>query len=728
MSRAHGMLMGCRFVRIPAAFSVIAMVSISGALCVCAPAAAQESAPALEPAALRAPAAAQEPVAAQETPRKSAKPQPPNEEYLQKVIKWNPWFLAAASGDTKTIQDYLTSGTQINARDTFGRTALYIATAYEHADIVRLLLKAGADPNLPSEILSHWSGSRAKQSTIHTALEMATESESKEIESLLAQAGAKMQAPASAPRRTDGLTPILAAIEEGSTPTLRSLLKEGSFLRERESSQGMSVPQFALWRGREGLYSVLLEQGLGPSGTQEERNTLLEAAIARRRTGDVRRLLDAGASLNSMPGYRISDAIIWGNKELTQVLVDAGAKLSAQLIPMAVQTGNTELLKMLEAHGIGIDAQKANTLLPNAVTSRRKETVEYLLNKGANPNAPQAGGFTLVEKALESVQPDMANLLIQKGAKPVSEERRSFLLNPSSNYTVTTETLFCANLPSTASLTNTVDLSRYTLYQVTRTGTENSWGYSDIQKNRFLVFTGSPDRIPVGSVNRGQSFMDIRNRSIDGEVPKPRWTFVRDDDGKTSHEWIKLHWVEPPKIADVQWCDLQDGTGAYMNEWTSILLVCGNRVRPIFLWSKSLHGRIGPEDMWIGDQAWSWDSKQQILSIRYVSNKSIPEALHGTVRLAIPIGDYDRSNEREPHWTQITDTTWRYRILGEKVEYLDGQKVERVASGFPVLDVAEKYGLTIRKLVGLNPELKGKVFCPGPVVVSTSISPIDKDR
>ena len=132
--------------------------------------------------------------------------------------------------------------------------------------------------------------------------------------------------------------------------------------------------------------------------------------------------------------------------------------------------------------------------------------------------------------------------------------------------------------------------------------------------------------------------------------------------------------------------------------------------------------------MWIGDQAWSWDSKQQILSIRYVSNKSIPEALHGTVRLAILIGDYDRSNEREPHWTQITDTTWRYRILGEKVEYLDGQKVERVASGFPVLDVAEKYGLTIRKLVGLNPELKGKVFCPGPVVVSTSISPIDKDR
>jgi ankyrin repeat protein len=40
----------------------------------------------------------------------------------------------------KTVQDYLTSRTQVNARDTFGRTALYVATAYEHADVVRLLL------------------------------------------------------------------------------------------------------------------------------------------------------------------------------------------------------------------------------------------------------------------------------------------------------------------------------------------------------------------------------------------------------------------------------------------------------------------------------------------------------------------------------------------------------------------------------------------------------------
>lgn len=648
-------------------------------------------------AGVTAPTAAPDPAPAPETPRKSAKPEPPNEEYLRKVIKWNPWFLAAASGDAKTIQDYLTSGTQVNARDTFGRTALYIATAYEHADIVRLLLKAGANPNLPSEVLSHWSGSRAKQSAIHTALETASQSENKDLEALLAQAGAKMQAHASAPRLADGLTPILAAIEEGSTPTLRSLLKEGSFLRERESVRGMTVPLFALWRGREDLYTVLLEQGLGPSGTQEEKNTLLDAAVAHFRSGDARRLLDAGASVGSFPTYRLADIIRKRDKKFLRMLLEAGAKPSDSLVFSAVWAGDLEIVKILETHGANVKVvHNGNTPLSIAVGNGNKAMVEYFLSKGADPNVHREGDLTPLEHALSGRRQDIADLLVQKGAKPVSEERRKTLWDPPRDHTVTTETLIFGDTPSTATHTSTIELNQYTLYVVTRK--DNSPSGSRTSEDHILVFAGSPDRIPVGSVTAGENYFE-------GSV--------------------KRDWVEPGKIAVVQWCELLDGSGAWREKKTTILLVRGNRVKPTLAWSLATSGRSGASAYGRGDPTWSWDSKRRTLSIQYAWKYFSSEVLVETMRLAVP----DQvDTDKDTGWLSSTETIWRYRLVGDKFDYIDGQRVQKIAGGFPVLDVAERYGLTVRQLVELNPELKGKVFCAGPVVVSTSIPPIDKDR
>jgi ankyrin repeat protein len=672
--------------------------------------------------------------AAQETPRKSAKPQPPNEEYLRKVIKWNPWFLAAASGDAKTIQDYLTSGTQINARDTFGRTALYIATAYEHADIVRLLLKAGADPNLPSEGTSFWSGGTASRYQTVTAREAAGKSGNKEIEATLAEVEAKKESPPSLERKpmetpspvksTIELPPFFQAIADNSSTTLCSLLEKEHFDRvyddHRYNTMYGTLPDYALMMRRENLYAILLAHALDASSTQMEKHLLLKAAIEHNRTEDVRRLLKGGASVfvtfRGTSHCFISSQVLRNiieerNKELLRMLLEAGVKPDNWLLSPAALSGDIEMVKMLEVYGVTVPGKEGNAALSLAVHRKQKAMAEYLLGKGADPNISGENGFTLVERAILDKRQDIVDLLIQKGAAPVSEERRNFLVNPPRDCIVTTETLVSSEVPA-GSLANTIDLNRYNLYQVTRK--ENAPGYPSREIERFLVFAGSPDRIFLGSSGGGISlFEDWGGQSGARDATKPK-------------EWIRTKWAEPGKIAAVAWLVGYTGSGGVTMQYTSILLVNGNRVRPVFTWNYEMHAASGVSHWQNADQTWSWDVSQRILTIHLTSKVYDDFLSHQGGRLQVPLPVEVFRDFMPP--CRVSETTRRYQLAGEEMRYVGGKRVESIAGGFPVLDVAEEYGLTIRRLVELNPELKGKVFCTGPVVVSTSIPPIDKDR
>src|SRR5690348_13926613 len=59
-------------------------------------------------------------------------------------------FEAVEAGDLPACRTALTGGCNVNARFSAGVTALHLAAAHGDADLVRVLLDAGADPNLPS--------------------------------------------------------------------------------------------------------------------------------------------------------------------------------------------------------------------------------------------------------------------------------------------------------------------------------------------------------------------------------------------------------------------------------------------------------------------------------------------------------------------------------------------------------------------------------------------------
>ena len=51
------------------------------------------------------------------------------------------------SGGIKSVEEAITNGANVNAKDNDGWTALMLATLYNHAETAELLLKHGADVN-----------------------------------------------------------------------------------------------------------------------------------------------------------------------------------------------------------------------------------------------------------------------------------------------------------------------------------------------------------------------------------------------------------------------------------------------------------------------------------------------------------------------------------------------------------------------------------------------------
>ena len=54
---------------------------------------------------------------------------------------------AAARGDTAKVQKLVAARADVNARDSYGRTPLHVATFARQRDVIRLLVQAQADTN-----------------------------------------------------------------------------------------------------------------------------------------------------------------------------------------------------------------------------------------------------------------------------------------------------------------------------------------------------------------------------------------------------------------------------------------------------------------------------------------------------------------------------------------------------------------------------------------------------
>ncbi len=153
----------------------------------------------------------------------------------------------------------------MNATDGSGRTALMLAAAKGHVEIVKLLLAAGADPNLRA------SGFHAGEFTALTAAMEAPPTVRVKMVDVLLAAGAQLN-PVNA-----GRTPLMRAIEKKDLSMVEILLRRGADVNGR-NYQGLTPLMAAVVESSPAAAKLLLDAGADVNARSEDGRTALSLA------------------------------------------------------------------------------------------------------------------------------------------------------------------------------------------------------------------------------------------------------------------------------------------------------------------------------------------------------------------------------------------------------------------------------------------------------------------
>lgn len=369
---------------------------------------------------------------------------------------------AAYHDDLVIANGLIDAGAPVEAANQFGVTPLSLACQNGNGEMVKRLLDQGADPNSEQsggetalmtaartgcaacvrELLAHGAKIEAKERRGQTALMWAAAEGHEEAVNALLAAGADFRA-----ALKSGFTPLLFAIRQGHPGVVRALLRAGADINQPASPQrpngrsmrtGTSPLMLAVENGHFALAAELLGAGADPDD-QRSGYTPLHALTWVRKA--VR-----GDGDDGIPPPAGSGTM--GSLEFVRQLVKHGADVNARLTRgsggrarvhtkgatpflMAAETADVPYLKLLvglgadpsipnvegsvpilAAAGLGVFApgEEAGPL-PDAIAA-----VEYLLEIGADINATDANGETVMHCAAYKCEPEMIKLLDKRGA------------------------------------------------------------------------------------------------------------------------------------------------------------------------------------------------------------------------------------------------------------------------------------------------------------------------
>ena len=203
-----------------------------------------------------------------------------------------PIIEASKTGDVERVASLLGSGTDINAADSEGATALYWATYFGRASIVRDLLAAGADPNIKTRRNS-------------TPLEVA-------IFCFRCRSGVAVK---------------------GQKDIAMMLLEHGADVNVQSDDYGSSPLMLAAVEGHTEIVTALLEKGANTALTNHAGQTALISAAREGHVEVVKVLLAAGADANAKTpaGFSVLyGASMNGHDDIVRLLLKAGADPTAK--------------------------------------------------------------------------------------------------------------------------------------------------------------------------------------------------------------------------------------------------------------------------------------------------------------------------------------------------------------------------------------------------------------
>mmetsp|Transcript_51125 Transcript_51125/g.95778 ORF Transcript_51125/g.95778 Transcript_51125/m.95778 type:complete len:334 (-) Transcript_51125:190-1191(-) len=231
---------------------------------------------------------------------------------------------AAEQGNVAAVRSFLRTEPETLEKELGFKTSLMLAADKGHAEVVKLLLAAGAK----LEARHRWQ--RRLGGDDKTSLQLATDKGHLEVVKLLLAAGAS-----SSTRDHQGFTPLHQAAIRGHVVVAELLLASGAGVNERQS--------------------LPLGSGVNERKTHVETTPLWLAA----RFGHeamIELLLSAGARMNDAPSP-LSVAANSGHAGVVQLLLSKGATMPSKVLHGAASNGDVDVVKVLLAARASVNAR-----------------------------------------------------------------------------------------------------------------------------------------------------------------------------------------------------------------------------------------------------------------------------------------------------------------------------------------------------------------------------------
>ena len=274
------------------------------------------------------------------------------------------------------VAQVLSHGPSLEARAD-GLTPLLAAVSTGDAEIVRLLLDAGAEVAAPS--LGHVGSGES-------ALHIAVAYYKPLLLPLLLQHGADVDA---ASRSAPGRTALHVAAQYGNVEAVGILIAAGARVSARDAD-GATALHLAAYNGHAKSANVLLQHGAEVSATDQSGEVPLYLAAVQGECSMASLLLDNGAG--NIP-------------EPTRIRIAMSAAASARL----------EVVQLLEQAGFDIlgHDEAGETCLTVASFHGHKDMVVYLLKRGADPGHRSSFGTSAIGMARGSGHDNVVTLIQQ---------------------------------------------------------------------------------------------------------------------------------------------------------------------------------------------------------------------------------------------------------------------------------------------------------------------------
>jgi ankyrin repeat protein len=293
--------------------------------------------------------------------------------------------LCSAIYNPGTLESLILSGTNVNAKDDSGRTALFRAVSAEQIESIKVLLKYGADIN-------------AQAGNGETPLCNAITAKSASLLTFLIEQKADVNIP-----DERGQTPIYLALR--SVELTKIMLNAGADLNIVDKEGESPVHELSEDIPEKERFIDLINLFM-------QNNVKLDTPDKRGRT-----LL-----LRMIPNAPLDEDTLQNRLELIGLLIEKGVNINHQdndkETPLfyTLKTSNVEFLRaILDANpDMEITNKHGYTPLLDAILNKQTEHCRLLIEKGANVNAKTSSGLTCLKLAEKN--PEIITLLKKHGA------------------------------------------------------------------------------------------------------------------------------------------------------------------------------------------------------------------------------------------------------------------------------------------------------------------------